>query len=264
MAAQKTHVSEAKKKIVKNLAEEMKRKTVMVVSIKSLPSRQFQEIKKKVRSKAKIEVAKKNLIDFALDHSGVKELHELTPYVTESTAILFSDTDAFEIAGMLADEKSSAKAKPGQVSPEDLIIKAGPTELVPGPDISALSAVGLKPKVEAGKIAILQDSVLCKAGEVISAPKAAILAKLGLAPFKIGIDPVAAYMNGKVYSPIKIDKVGTIAELEGSYARALPFAVEIAYVNDLTIDYIIGKAGLQEKALASLITDGTKAEEVTV
>ena len=78
----------------------------------------------------------------------------------------FSDTDAFEISGILADEKSPAKAKPGQESPEDIEIKAGPTELLPGPDISALSAVGLQPKVEEGKIAIAVDATLLKKGEV--------------------------------------------------------------------------------------------------
>lgn len=47
MVAQKeTHVSEAKKKKVKELAEQMKRKTVMIISIKGLPSAQFQDIKK--------------------------------------------------------------------------------------------------------------------------------------------------------------------------------------------------------------------------
>jgi large subunit ribosomal protein L10 len=258
-----THVSEQKKRRVKELAELMKKKSVMVVSVKGLRSAQFQDIKKKVRATMNIQVAKKSTIDFALDHSGIKELHGLVPYVTESTAILFSNDDAFEIAGVLADQKSPKKAKAGQISPEDLVVKAGPTELIPGPDISALSAVGLKPKVEGGKIAVMMDHVLCKSGEVISEQKAAILSKLGIVPFKIGLEPIAAYMDGIVYTGIKIDKPAMIAELESAYARALPFAVEVAYVTDGTIDFIIGKAAMQEKALASLITDEAKTSEET-
>ena len=72
-----THVSEAKKAKVKELAELMKKKTVMVISVKGLPSAQFQDIKKKLRSKAKIQVVKKSLVKFALDHCGIKELHGL-------------------------------------------------------------------------------------------------------------------------------------------------------------------------------------------
>ncbi|GAF98927.1 unnamed protein product, partial [marine sediment metagenome] len=203
MAGKKeTHVSEEKKQKVKELAELMKKKTVMIVSIKNLPSAQFQDIKKKLRGKAKIQVAKKKLIDFALDHSGIKELHELIPYVEESTAILFSDKDTFEISGILASEKSPSKAKEGQEAPEDIIVHAGPTELLPGPDISALSAVGLAPKVEKGKIHIMQDTVLVKAGEAISSEKASVMAKLDIIPFKIGIEPVASYDGDekKVYA----------------------------------------------------------------
>jgi len=202
----RTHVSEIKKKKVKELAEQMKKKTVMVVSVKCLPSAQFQHIKKKLRNIAKIQMAKKRLVDFALDHCGIKELHKLVPYVEDSTAMLFSEDDAFDISLRLSEEKSSAKAKAGQEAPEDLIVYAGPTDLLPGPDISALSAVGLQPKVEGGKISIVKDKVLCVKGEVISPKKASILAKLNIVPFKIGLEPIAAYTDGKIYLDIKINR----------------------------------------------------------
>jgi large subunit ribosomal protein L10 len=230
----------------------MKRKTVMVVSVKGVPSAQLQDIKKKIRSKAKLQVAKKSLVDFALEHSGIKELRELESYVDDNTALLFSDEDAFEISLILTEEKAPAKAKAGQVSPEDLIVPAGPTELAPGPDISALSAVGLQPKVEGGKIAIVKEKVLCKKGETISPEKASILAKLNIVPFKIGLEAVAAYMNGKVYADIKIDRVKILKNLEEQFSRSLAFAVELNYPTNQTLDFILGKAGLHEKALASL------------
>lgn len=260
----KTHVSEEKKQKVKDLAELMKKKTVMVVSIKGLPSAQFQDIKKKLRGKAQIQVAKKSLIDFALDHSGIKELHDLVPYVKENTAILFSDKDAFEISGVLASEKSPAKAKEGQESPEDIEVKAGPTSLLPGPDISALSAVGLIPKVEAGKIAIVKDSILVKQGEKISANQASIMAKLEIIPFKIGIEPVAAFSEGKVYADIKIDKEAALEELQEAFGRGLAFAVELGYVCGNTLTFVLGKAAAHESAINDLIKEDKeepKAEE---
>ena len=253
-----THVSEAKKQKVKELAEKMHSKTVMVVSVKGLPSPNFQDIKKKLRGKAKIQVAKKSLIDFALDHSRIKELHNLVPFVDDSTALLFSDDDAFEISGVLSEQKSPAKAKPGQIALMDLVVPAGPTDLVPGPDITALSSVGLQPKVESGKISIMKEKVLCATGEVISDAKASILAKLNIIPFKIGLEPVAAYTGGKVYSNIKIDKEAVINNLTERFGRSLAFAVEISYLTNETIDFILGKAGLHEKAIEILI--GTTSE----
>jgi len=163
----KAQVSDVKKAKVKELAELMKKKTVMIISIKGLPSAQFQDIKKKLRSKASVQMVKKSVVNFSLDHCGIPELKDLVQYVDDGTAILFSDVDAFEISGLLADQKSPAKAKAGQVAPFDIEVKAGPTELLPGPDISALSAVGLAPKVENGKIAVMQDKVIVKEGEEI-------------------------------------------------------------------------------------------------
>lgn len=257
----KTHVSEKKKERVKILAELMGKKTVMVVSIKGLPSAQFQDIKKKLRGKATIQVAKKSLVDFALDHCGIKELHQLVPFVQDSTAILFSDSDAFEISGIISEEKTPAKAKEGQESPEDIEVKAGPTDLLPGPDISALSAVGLKPKVEGGKIAIVQDAILVKKGESINAAKVAILAKLDITPFEVGLEPIAAYMDGQVYKDIKIDKEKAVEELQEAFSRGLAFAVSVDYVNKDTLTFVLGKAAAHESAISGLVKEDKKEEE---
>ena len=263
----KTHVSEEKKRLVKNLAELMQKKTVMVVSIKGLPSAQFQDIKKKLRGKATIQVAKKSLIDFALEHAKNDTLHDLVKFVEADFAMLFSDQDAFEISGILASEKSVAKAKAGQEAPEDINISAGPTDLLPGPDISALSAVGLQPKVEDGKISIVNDAVLCKAGEIITPEKASILAKLDITPFRIGLEPIAAAMDGEVYADIKIDKEEFIEDMLNKYSRIVPFAVEIGYINNETLPFILGKAVAQENAISNLIktedsSDASAPEDV--
>ena len=265
-AIPKTHVSEEKKKVVHDLAGLMKKKTVMVVSIKGLPAAQFQDIKKQLRGSAQIQVAKKRLVDFALDHSGVKELHELIPYVQESTALLFSDQDAFEISGILADKKTPARAKEGQEAPEDIEVQAGPTSLMPGPDISALSAVGLIPQVKEGKIHIMQDKILVKKGEIINDKKVAILAKLDITPFENGIEPIAAYdsESKKVYADIKIDKPAFMEEFLEAYSRGLAFAVELNYVNAETLPFVLGKAASHEGAISALIVEGAPAEEVRV
>jgi large subunit ribosomal protein L10 len=251
-----THVSDLKKAKVKELADLMKSKTVMVISIKGLPSAQFQDIKKKLRGTARVQVVKKSLVKFALDHCGIKKLHELVPYVDDSTAVLFSDHDAFEISGILADEKSPAKAKAGQIAPSDIEVKAGPTELLPGPDISALSAVGLAPKVENGKIAIMQDKIIVKEGGEIGEGHASIMAKLDIIPFEVGVEPVAAYMDGVVYVDIKIDKEATLKDLEDAYGRGLGFAVEVGYVCSESLDFVLNKAGVEGLVVDGLIEEG--------
>lgn len=259
-----THVSEVKKEKVKQLAELLKKKTVMIVSVKGLPSAQFQDIKKKLREKARIQVTKKSLIKLALDQSKAKELENLIPYVDDSTAILFSDEDAFVISGILADQKSPAKAKAGQIAPFDIEVKAGPTELIPGPDISALSGVGLVPKVDKGKISIMQDKVILKEGKEITDVIASIMAKLDIIPFEVGVEPIAAYMDGVVYANIKIDKEAMVADLECAYGRAFALAVDLGIVNDSTLDSILGKAAREEGIITRVITGEPEPEIVAV
>jgi len=261
---QETHVSDEKKAKVKELAELLKKKTVMIISIKGLPSAQFQDIKKKLRSKAKIQVVKKNLVNFALEANKVKELDDLIPYVEASTAMLFSDEDAFVISGILADEKSPAKAKAGMIAPFDIEVKAGPTELLPGPDISALSAVGLAPKVENGKIAVMQDKVIVKEGKEISENVASIMAKLDIVPFEVGVEPVAAFDGDvkKVYVDIVIDKDGMLEKLEYDFGRGFAFAVELGIVNSETLDVILGRAASEEGIVSRVISGEPEPEVV--
>jgi len=78
--------------------------------------------------------------------------------------------------------------------------------------------------------------------------------KLGIKPFSIGFIPLVAFdtKDNKLYLDIKIDKEKTIQEIKEAFSKALPFAVEIGYPNSDTIKFLIGKAGMHEKALSKI------------
>ena len=64
-------VPEYKTKLVSELADKIKtKKTLLIASCKSLPSSQFQEIKKKLRGKAEVRMVKKTIISRAIDKTG--------------------------------------------------------------------------------------------------------------------------------------------------------------------------------------------------
>ena len=64
-------------------------------------------------------------------------------------------------------------------------------------------------------------------------------------------------MNGKVYADIKIDKEGFMEDMLAKFGRVLPFAVEIGYVCPETLDFILGKAGMEGNAIEELIKEET-------
>jgi large subunit ribosomal protein L10 len=245
-------VPEVKKKTVKELAELInKKRTLLIASIKSIPTSQFQEITKKLRGKAIVKVPKKNLIIRAMDSSGDEKIKEIEKQINENVALLFSDMDCFELAAELMKNKNPAKAKPGQEAPDDIEVPAGPTELVPGPAISELGAVGLQVMVDKGKLSIKNSRVVVRKGEKISTAVADVLSKLDIKPFTINLVPLAGYdsQEKKIYLDIKIDKEGTIESIKKAFGRALPFAVEIGYVCEDTIKFILLKAQTNAKVL---------------
>ncbi len=260
---QESYAFETKKKIVENLSNLIKnKKTVLIASIKNIPGSQFQEISKKLRSKAIIKVPKKNLIFRALDSSENETIKKLKEQIKDNVAILFSNLDCYDLAGELIANKSPSKAKTGQEALEDIEIQAGPTDLVPGPAISELGALGIQIQIEKGKIHIKEPKVIVKKGEKISQNAAGIMSKLDIKPFSIGFIPLAVFdvKQRKLYTEININKEGEVKNLKVAFGKALSFAVEIGYVCEDTIKFLIGKAGMHEKVLEKLIKEDSPAD----
>ncbi len=250
-----THVSERKKNAVAELSKLLKEnKTLLIASIKNIPGSQFQEIVKKMRGKAVVKVPKKNLIIKAIDSSKDEDIKKVKESITNDFALLFSNVDSFELAIELIRKKSPSKAKAGQIAPEDIEIPAGPTDLVPGPAISELGALGIQIQIEGGKITIKTPKVVAKKGEKISQGAADMMGKLDIKPFTIGFIPVAAFDNEKklFYPEINLNPEKTLEDFKEAYGRALPFAVNVGYATPETITFLIGKAGMHEKAIERL------------
>jgi large subunit ribosomal protein L10 len=249
------HVSEKKKKAVTDLSKLLKeKKTFLIASIKNIPGSQFQEIVKRLRGKAIVKVPKKNLILKAIDTSKEEEIKKIGASITNDFALLFSDIDSYELAIDLISKKSPSKAKVGQIAPEDIEIPAGPTDLVPGPAISELGALGIQIQIEGGKITIKSPKVIAKKGTKITQAAADMMSKLDIKPFSIGFIPVAAFDNETktFYADLNINPDQILEDFKEAYGRALPFAVQIGYATPETITFLIGKAGRQGIVLSNL------------
>lgn len=262
MNAKRT-IPEYKRKLVSELVEKMKsNKTILVASIKSLPTSQFQKIKKNLRGKAEIRVVKKSIIIRAIEQTEKGALQNLKAYIDANIVLFFSDIDTFKLSSLLTENQSPAKAKAGDIALKDIEIEPGPTDLPPGPAISELSNVGLKVAVEAGKLAIKKGATIAKQGSPISENVANVLSKLNILPMKVGFIPLASYdsESDKVYVDIKIDKKATLEALKNSISKALGFAINIQYTIKETISYFISRAAVEEKALENLVHKNNKEE----
>ncbi len=249
------NIPENKIKTVKELTGFMKnKKTILIASIKNIPASQFQEIGKKLRGKAIVKVPKKNMILRAIEDSKLKQSEEFKKNISASIALLFSDLDSYDLAAELIKNKTPAKAKVGQIAPIDIEISAGPTDLVPGPAISELGALGIQIQIKEGKIEIKESKIIVKEGAKISQGAADIMGKLDIKPFTIGFTPLAALDNEKgiIYTNININPEEFTENLKTGFGKALAFAVSVGYSNEDTIRFLLSKALSHEIALEKL------------
>ena len=251
-------VSQEKKNEVKILKDLMlKYKVISVGDITSLPSKQFQSIREKLRGKVIIRVTKKRLIKHVIDSLKEKDLKSLEIYLQDAIPVLlFTNEDPFKLYKLLKKSKSKAAAKPGQRAPNDLIVEAGPTNFSPGPMIGELGQVGIIAGVENGKIAIKKEKVLVREGEIINEKQASILAKLGIEPMEIGLNLKVVYDDGTLYekSVLDFDEERLLNDIKVAHRNALGLAMKIGYTTKETVKLLISKAVLQAKALNSKVS----------
>jgi large subunit ribosomal protein L10 len=228
------------------------KKVIGIVDIESLPSRQFQEIRKKLRGRADIKISKSILIRRAIENLKNPELKKLEEYMTGPCGILVSDEDPFLLYKFLKKNRSKALAKAGMIAPFDLIIPAGETDLPAGPALSELKIAKVDVKIDKGKIAVAKDSLVAKKGETINQQTANALAKLGITPMEIGLKITAILDRNVVYTPdvLDIDEAKFMSELVGGYHNALNLSVSAGYPTAESIKIMIQNACRNAKNLA--------------
>ncbi|MBS3150851.1 50S ribosomal protein L10 [Candidatus Woesearchaeota archaeon] len=246
--------SEAKKKeveLIKKLIREYK--TTGILDLVNLPSPQLQGARRK--SDVNIRVVKKRLLRIALKEidEGVEKLDESLNNVTP--ALILTNNSSFKLARDLRRGKSFVAAKAGQLAPNDLIVKAGPTSLPPGPIIGELGSAGIRASVEQGKVTVKEDAVVVKSGGVISRKVADVLTKLGIKPMELGLNLVATYENGYLFKKevLDVDEKFYLDTLKLAVSEGLNLSVNIGYVTEENIELLIRKAESEAKSLENVL-----------
>ncbi len=260
-------VSAQKKQLVQGLINDIKQNPIIgVVNLQNLPAQQLQKMRSMLKSKGvKLAMARKNLLLRSLSESGKKNIAQLSEKVKGMPALLFTKENPFALSALIEKNKSEAPAKAGQEAPKDIIVKAGPTNFAPGPIISELAAVGIKTKVDAGKLAILVDTKVAKEGDIISAKLAETLKRLDIKPMEIGLNLVAVWENGLVFDSkhLHIDEAEYFNNITKAASWAFNLAVEAAYPSKETAEVLLQKAFREAKAVGvegAVITEETREE----
>lgn len=250
----KAKVSEEKKLAVKKLKELFSKYHVIgIVDLENLPSQQLQKMRHQLRDRMLIYTAKVRLMKIAIDGmAGMPELAKIKEQMKGMPALIFTNENPFRLYKLLDKSKTPAAAKPGQKAPKDLVLPAGQTSFTPGPIIGELGAMGIKTAIEEGKVAIKIEKVIAKEGEVISDKVASLLAKMGIEPMEIGINLVAAFEDGTIFTKgvLAVDDKEYMGKLKACSNEAMAVAMHIGYATKDTIRALLSKSYREAMAVA--------------
>src|SRR3989338_4802071 len=175
------HISPRKREEVESIKTLIKEYPLFgLVNMENLPTLPLQRMRTKLKDTLQLKMSKKRLILFAFDQlkGDYPGLDQVAQSIQGMPALLFTKENPFTLYKLLAKNKTKAPAKAGQIAPFDIVIPAGPTPFTPGPMIGELGHMGIRTKVDGGKISVLKDTVLVKEGQPIPPQAADLLAQL--------------------------------------------------------------------------------------
>ena len=249
------HVAAYKKETVKKITKLIADNPIVgIVDMENLPAQQLQKMREKLRGKVTIFMTKKRLMKIAFEQAGKEypDIQKLQDHFKGMPALIFTSDNPFALFRTIKQNKSPAPAKAGQEAPKDIEVKAGPTPFAPGPIIGELGQFGIKTGVEGGKIAIKSDAVVCRQGEKISSKLAGILTRLGINPMEVGLDLIAIYEEGTIFTKdvLDVDEDQMRENFMLAASEAFNLSVEISFITRDNIQTLLSKAARDSHALS--------------
>ena len=244
-----------KQEIFSNLTELLQKYPVVAVAdLQKVRSSQIQEIRKKLRGKAELIVAKNTILRKASEKLAPEKenVDKFADALTGSKVLIFTQMNPFELIIFLNKNKVRVPAKGGDVATSDIMVPAGNTGLQPGPVISEFNEAKVQTRIEGGSIFIARDIVVVQKGELIPIKTASLLSKLGMKPMEAGLTLAHAYDHGLLLSPTELafdlDKMES--DFAGAVSLAFNVAVEANIILPATANAIISKAVRQATAVS--------------
>jgi len=236
---------------------------VAVADLQKVRSSQLQEIRKKLRGKSDLIVAKNTILRKAAEKVAQSRpgLDKFAEGLTGSKVLIFTGMNPFELIIFLNKNKVRVAAKGGDTATGDITIPAGNTGMQPGPVISEFNEAKVPTRIESGSIFVAKDTVVVRKGEQVSVKLASLLSKLGMKPMEAGLYLSYAYDNGLVLGPneLAFDVEQKRAEFMSAARMAFNFAVEANLIMPETAPALISRAYRQ--ALAVSVEAGILTKE---
>lgn len=240
------------------------RPVTALVGVRGVPAAALQRMRRELRGKNRpIVVAPNTAIRHALERAGTKrpELAPLLAEVNDQTALLAAEGNPFALYQEFVRTRSPTPARGGEVAPSDILVPAQTTSFKPGPIVGELQHAGFPAMIEKGKVVLKKDTLIVKAGQVISRDVATMLTRLEIFPLEVGLTLRAVVEGGTFYPArvLAVDLDAQRAELGRAAHLALGVALELGYATPATVPRLLSRG--HRRALALAIAAGYPTPE---
>jgi large subunit ribosomal protein L10 len=227
-------------------------KLIGAADLTKVGSGMLQDMRKQLRSRITVRGIKNTLMRIAMEKAGLEGTDDFLSEIKGQNIYIFSNGNPFELAMTLHRNKVRVFAKEGDTALEDLVIPSGNTGLSPGPIISKFGGLGIRTRIEAGNIWVVQDTEVVKAGDTISADLADLLTRLGIRASEMGLEIKAVYEGGIVIprEDLILDMDVYAERLARAYSGAFQVALKAAYVTPATVVPLLSMAAQNVRKVA--------------
>ena len=248
-----SQVSEEKRAIVDDTVKLLDDyKLIGAADLTKVGSGMLQDMRKQLRGRVAIRGIKNTLMRIAMERASLEGTDNFLSEIKGQNIYIFSNGNPFELAMTLHRNKVRVFAKDGDTALEVLVIPSGNTGLSPGPIISKFGGLGIRTRIEAGNIWVVQDTEVAKAGDAISADLADLLTRLGIRASEMGLEIKAVYEGGIVIprEDLILDMDVYAERLARAYSGAFQVALKAAYVTPSTIIPLLSMAAQNARNVA--------------
>jgi len=193
-----------------------------IVGADNVGSKQMSDIRAALRPESVILMGKNTMMKRSIrlycEETGNDQWAPILDMLVGNVGIVFTKADLSQIKDEISKYKVGAPARVGLLAPNDVYIPAGGTGMDPS-QTSFFQALAIATKINKGTIEIVSEVHLIKAGDKVGASEAALLGKLGVKPFKYGLEVLKVYDNGSLFDTAVLDI--TDADLEASVGAGL-------------------------------------------
>ena len=250
----RTIYPKGKQELYQQMLELPKSYNVIALSkVNKVRATQLMKIRKKFHKEIIIKVIKNRVTQRAFEKiSDLQGIDKLSSQLEGQCALMFTNISPFKLNLIFDENKVFLPAKGGDITKTEIMIPSGDTGITPGPVLSEFKEANVPTKIDQGTIWVGRDTIVAKAGDVISTKLASLLSKLNIKPIEAGIIVNYAIADKLVFAEndLRIDINEIKNELSRSYNESISLAVESSYFTRESMGYLLSKASRQAQSLA--------------